>query len=229
MRKSLRFAVAAMALSLVAIATPAGAVTGSPPTPADDQVTVREGDFKAVNLLANDTDPDGDTLEICRFGTLPDALFVEQDGDQTYIGAERAGTFTFTYYACDLSYLSPATVTVTVQKPPPMFIHVHKSIHVGKIRVSNRGSYRFQFAYGSYKAKRADGMFYLRPHTSRLVAVQRHSLIWFAYNGHKQTFRLGILRGIQLPAGVTALSDGAPPKDGGFFRTAGRTGVRWSR
>jgi hypothetical protein len=244
MRKFWRGTVAATALSLVALAAPAGAVTGSPPVPQDDHYTVMAGDFKVLDVLANDTDPDGDALAVCRVRNVPRALIAEPDRDRILVGALNPGTYTFTYYACDYSYLAPAKVTITVKAPPKMFLTVRKSTHPGMIRVANRGKSRFQFMFGSYKERKPDRSFVVKAHSSQLVAVRRTSLVWVAFNPKFLTFRSGIIRGIKLPRGTHELPPGAPPKSGSTsgstsggvvvglprmsdFRIGGRTGFRW--
>lgn len=229
----LRGVVAATALTTALLTAttgaPAHAVTGSPPTPAADHVTMRAGGMREVDLIANDTDPDGDALQVCRIGHVPSSLFVESEGGtQVFVMATRAGTYTFTYYACDLSYLAPATVTVTVKPRPKMYLLVRKAVRPGMLRVANHGSFRIDFAFGSYKADKADGQRVLRAHTSMLVPVRRHSLVWVAV-GRNGAFRLGIVRGIALPAGVDALPAGAPPKGASLAGrwAAQHTALRW--
>jgi hypothetical protein len=228
MRKYLRGVVAATALSLVALTAPADATTGAPPTPKGDHYTLTAGDFRVLDVLANDTDPDGDKLAVCRVRNVPRGLIAESDQDRVLLGAFNPGTYTFTYYACDYSYLAPATVTVTVNPAPKMYLVVRKSEHPGMLRVANRGKFRFQFMFGSYKEDKPDRAFMVKAHSSQLVPVRRTSLIWVAVNPRFLSFRTGIIRGIELPPGTHELPPGAPPKGTSVFRTAGRAGFRWT-
>ena len=50
------------------------AATGSPPVTTPDHVALRAGDGMEVDVTANDKDPDGDQLEVCRLGDVPRAL-----------------------------------------------------------------------------------------------------------------------------------------------------------
>ena len=227
-----RGVVAATALSMVALAAPAGAVTGaatgSPPVTQDDHVSLVAGDVVKASLLANDSDPDGDDLAICRIRNVPRALLVENAGGGVFLGATRPGTYTFTYYACDFSYLTPATVTVTVKPAPKMYLVVRKSTHAGMVRVGNRSDFRVHFAFGAYKRNKPDAEITVRAHTSRLVPVRRTSLIWVAFSDRYDTFRVGVIRGIALPPHVHPLPPGAPPKGTSLaFRAAARTGIAW--
>ncbi len=86
------------------------------PVAVNDSVTTAEDMGIAINVLANDSDPDGDTLTIGtvgmpRFGTVS----VPNGGSVTYTpAADFVGTDTFWYEACDEAVCSVAVVTVTV-------------------------------------------------------------------------------------------------------------------
>ncbi|SIT16926.1 Regulation of enolase protein 1, concanavalin A-like superfamily [Roseivivax lentus] len=99
-----------------------GANTG--PTAQDDAVAAMadtEVSINAADLLANDSDPENDTLVITGYtqptnGTLTDNL----DGTWTYTpGTGYVGDDTFTYSVSDGELTDSATVTVTVQAPSP--------------------------------------------------------------------------------------------------------------
>ena len=49
---------------------------GSPPETVDDVVRIYAGAGREVDPVANDTDPDGDDLALCRLGRVPRNLFV---------------------------------------------------------------------------------------------------------------------------------------------------------
>ncbi|GAB3856689.1 hypothetical protein GCM10028801_14070 [Nocardioides maradonensis] len=162
-------------------------------------------------MLANDSDPDGDSLAVCRLGPIPKNLIVENSDRSLFIVGLEPGTYSFTYYACDFSYLTPATVTVTVKAPPPMFAKVVKGERPGTLRVFNNGKFGFQFLWGSYKKRHADGRVSVPAHSSIRVRVRRVSVVWLAVNERNGAFKTGIIRGIHLPAGAHVLPPGAPP------------------
>lgn len=56
--------------------TQAHAAEGSAPVTAPDRLTVVQGGPGSVDVLANDTDADGDGLAVCRFGDQPQGLDV---------------------------------------------------------------------------------------------------------------------------------------------------------
>lgn len=92
-----------------------------PPDAIDDSVVTRENGSVTFDPKANDTDADGDSLEIVpgSIGTPSHGTAVlNADGTITYTPAARfAGTDTFTYNVKDPSGATdsvPATVTVTV-------------------------------------------------------------------------------------------------------------------
>lgn len=98
------------------------------------------GGVRKVPVLANDSDPDGDELEICRVGAVDRGLRVyeprpwyeedesfsldEVEGDLTVRVARgmAAGGLEATYYACDTTTLSPATLRVRVPRPRPVSV-----------------------------------------------------------------------------------------------------------
>jgi regulation of enolase protein 1 (concanavalin A-like superfamily) len=96
------------------------------PVAADDPgfATAQDTDLvftSATDLLANDSDPDGDAFSITSFtqpanGTLTDNL----DGTYTYTpDAGFNGEDSFTYTISDASLSDSATVSITVGTPPP--------------------------------------------------------------------------------------------------------------
>lgn len=82
------------------------------PVATDDSLTVEEDGSVLLDVLANDTDPDGGSLTIDSFGT-PQAGRI--DGDHYVPDANFEGVDTFTYSVMDdEGASSEATVTVTV-------------------------------------------------------------------------------------------------------------------
>ena len=118
-QRSLTALAAVAALLLTAPA--AHAATGSPPVTHPDTVTIHAGDGALIDPADNDSDPDGDSLQVCRLGPdVPRALsqsFVQGGGLVVSANRRARGTYTLTYYVCDSSYLTAGTITVHVGPP----------------------------------------------------------------------------------------------------------------
>ena len=86
------------------------------PVASDDAGTTSEGMPVALDVLANDADPEDDSLTVAAFtnGTNGD-VSLAPDGTMTYEPhADFTGTDTFTYEISDGRTIAAATVTITV-------------------------------------------------------------------------------------------------------------------
>jgi len=95
------------------------------PTPQDDAATVDEDDAVVVDVLGNDSDPDGDALTVVEAGApAHGTATVNEDGTVTYTpDADFAGEDSFVYTVCDGAIedgaaCASAVVTVTVEPSP---------------------------------------------------------------------------------------------------------------
>jgi len=183
----------------------AQAATGSPPVTAPDAVSVSQGNFAAVLPIKNDHDPDNDLLTICRLGTEHyKGLDVGYFGDEFDVQAgpnAKAGTYIFTYYTCDFSYLVPGTITVTVVDLPDL--KVTAVARPGTIRVKNPFDFKIRFLYGSFREGSPDGKLLIGPKDTVLIPVERTKIDWIAFN-RKGTLFLGQghVKGIKLSRGA---------------------------
>jgi hypothetical protein len=87
------------------------------PVVADDAAATQENKPVSVNVLANDSDPDGDALEIVALGVAPNGRVVaKKNGAVSYKPNQGfAGTDQFTYTVSDgHGHTATATVRVTV-------------------------------------------------------------------------------------------------------------------
>ncbi|MCV7367111.1 tandem-95 repeat protein [Mycolicibacterium duvalii] len=85
------------------------------PSAGDDSTTTAEDTPTVIDVLANDTDPDGDTLTISTVGTPSHGTAVVADGKITYTPAtDYHGDDTFTYTVSDGTATDTATVAVTI-------------------------------------------------------------------------------------------------------------------
>ncbi len=74
--------------------------------------------FTAADILANDTDVDGDVLQVSGVSTLTGLTFDTGTGEFTYTGAGG----TFTYQACDAATPSLCSAAATVTLPTSMAV-----------------------------------------------------------------------------------------------------------
>jgi hypothetical protein len=153
-----RLTVLAGAVALL-LGTPAAyAATGSPPVTNPDHTSLRAGEGVVLDVTANDLDPDGEQLEVCRLGPLPRRLsesYIE-DGDLVVVASRKGeGSYEVTYYACDSSYLTAGTVSVTVRPPAPTFdIIPVGDAPPGRIRLVN--TYKNQTFHCQWQALDSD-------------------------------------------------------------------------
>jgi hypothetical protein len=175
-----RLTVLAGAVALVLASPAAYAATGSPPVTTPDHVTMRAGEGSVVDVTANDSDPDGDQLEVCRVGPFPRAVaaFV-QDGELIVLPSRRAhGTYTLTYYACDDSYLTAGTLTVKVRPPAPTLdIIPVGDAPPGRIRLVN--TYRHQTFHCQWQgldSDKVEGKATVKPHSTVVIQVHEAQL-----------------------------------------------------
>jgi hypothetical protein len=205
--------------------SPAQAATGSPPTTAPDTVSVYQGNFVAVFPVKNDHDPDNDLLTICRLGTEHyKGIDAGNFGDEFDVGTSpnvKPGSYTFTYYTCDYSYLVPGTITVNVVKLPEIKV---TPAGRGQIKVKNPFDFKIRFLYGSFAEGSPDAKVLIGPKATAILPVQREKIDWVAYNRKGTLFcGTGHLKGISLraagrhPAGPVSLS----PKLAQAWRAAG--------
>ena len=190
----------------------AQAVTGSPPVATPDSGELYPGNAVFLQPVNNDSDPDNDQLTICRLGTEHyKGLAADFSGNDFAVFSRlrvRPGTYTFTYYVCDYSYLTAGTITITVKEPPN--IKVKKLANrPGKLRVTNPADFKIRFLYGSFKEDRPDGRVLIDKHDSVVITVHRTRIDWIAFNRKGDIFLgTGHVLGIELPGGDRAPADG---------------------
>ncbi len=100
-----------------ATATVIVTLSNEAPTAVDDSATIDEEPVVIIDVLANDTDPDGDTLTIESVGQATNGSVTNRATDVTYTpNPGFTGTDTFTYTIND-GYDGVASATVTVTLP----------------------------------------------------------------------------------------------------------------
>ena len=215
MTRVLRQWTAGCALALVAgtalTAGPAEAATGSPPVTQPDSGATFAGNVLIAPVLANDSDPDGDELAICRIGDSPSKNLepIIDGGNLVILTAARAkpGSYTFTYYACDFSYLTAGTLTVTI-KPEPEIKVKKLPGRPGKLKVKNPADFRIQFLFGSFRADAPDGEIQIKKKSSQVITVRRHKIGWIAFSNSGEFLKIGRVKNIKLPPGTQPPAEG---------------------
>jgi hypothetical protein len=187
---------ASLILGVVAATPPSYAVTGSPPVTIADRVTVRAGGFDEVDVTGNDTDPDGDELQVCRLDAPPRALrgsSVSAGRLVVTAGPKARGSYTLTYYACDRSYLTAGTLTVQVRPPAPTLTVEPLAGLPGKVRIHNTYKNRtFRCTWRGLGADRDEGHVTVKPRSSVVVRVRAAS-VEFDCTGGNASYGFGFV------------------------------------
>lgn len=206
LRRSLASVLLATTAGLAALPLPAAqAATGSAPVTAPDSVTVYAGGTATIEPAANDTDPDGDDVTVCRIGQDPTGKvlgLVDPETGTVFVVTRprlKPGSYTLTYYACDFSYLTPGTITVTVERAPRIKA-VAVASRPGLVRFTNPADFAVTILWGSRSENQPDGRVRLPAGESRTVRVHHERLVWIATNVRKGFFTLGRVA-VELPRG----------------------------
>ena len=183
----------------------ADAATDAPVT-APDKATVWSGSAALVDAVANDSDPQGDPLAVCRVAQSPyrNVELAVEGGQLIAFASSRAkaGTYELTYYACDFEYLTPGTVTVTVKKAKRVRV-TRIDGRPGKLKVANPNSRNVVVMWGSIEEDEPDGTLRLGAHKAQVITVTRTRIFWIAFFPKEMVFvGAGFVRGIELPERV---------------------------
>ena len=161
-----------------------------------------------VNVLLNDSDPNGDPLTVCDYEVPVDAeISVAQRGDTTFaIGARpnTSTTYDITYYACDGAHRTPGTLRVVVVRVEP--IQATVLARPGMVRFSNINTADVPLGVdygkaggGTRIAVRDRRLRYMKPGESTTVRVSRHRIAYHGYGQGGLFGGRGVLSGIDLP------------------------------
>ena len=115
-----RILITCVALLTAGMAPPASA-SGEPPVATDDSMTATQDESSTTNVLANDTDPEGDALTVTdNTGSAEGGqVDCETDGDCTYTdpGGPCPFSDSFTYTVSDGTGTDTGSVEIDVQCP----------------------------------------------------------------------------------------------------------------
>ena len=191
-----------LAAALVVLPLSASVSDAADPTPnaapvaVEDHVTVPRILWNQnVRVLANDTDPDGDALQICRIDAPDDStLSVHIWSDQGWPGWKEIqpgatklmveqddllepGSYDVRYYACDQSHLSPATLTVDVAPISATAVDGQPNV----VRFSNPIDRGILVDWWSSQDHHDHGSFNLASGSSLDVQVEHTRIAWAAF------------------------------------------------
>lgn len=205
-RRTATLTLLGLVASSAAILATAGTARAAEPVVVGDAVSGYAGAIVEVTPLANDSDPDGDDLAVCRVADSPykKVTFFEVD-DQVVLFLDpriKSGTYTFTYYACDFETLVAGTITLTVKKAPKIKAKALPG-RPGMIKVTNPAGFRIVFLYGSFKNENPDGVVKIARNSAVTFRVRRTTIDWVAYAPRNGFSAMGHVRGIKLPPGTT--------------------------
>jgi hypothetical protein len=171
------------ALTLALLPAPAAGLSAPPVTAPDGPVVVYPGQLRSVDVLANDADPDGDELAICRLGrSRQGGVSVSPYADGLDVLADRRarpGSYTFTYYACDFGSLTPGTVTVEVRALPRVDV---RAVRPGVVKVWNHAEFPIRFLHGDLALEGPDGVVRIAAGDRRNVRVARPVVDWMVFD-----------------------------------------------
>ena len=196
------------------VAVPAHAAEPDPAAPVvvDDAVSAWPGGTAEVDVLANDSDPGGDDLALCRMppletgpGAAPPVTIVDESifggpvGTIAVQTSPRAhGTYVLDYYVCNHTRLSPAHLTVTVRPTEPVDVVPGRRDHV---RVTNHNDRSVVFAAFTRDTCDLDTIRRVGAHRTRSITVHHRSLQWMAVIGGQRSSGIadhGRVSGIEL-------------------------------
>jgi hypothetical protein len=191
-RLSTLVSVTAIGLSVASPATADGAAL---PVVVADTVSLYPGQVTQVNVLANDSSPTGDTLDVCRFPetdfddltgvdavAVPvPALFDGKAGD-LMVGLVHGGTHVIDYFVCDHTHLVPAQLTLTGRPVAPVNVRKVPG-KPGRLSVQNTNDAPVTFVYSDPRRTRPLGRVRIAAGDTRTVTVSRPVVRWVAEIG----------------------------------------------
>lgn len=193
-----------LATVLLGLATVAASTTGAvsaaetPPRPSSapvtqpDRLAIWAGGRGTVDAAANDSDPDGDRVEVCRIGRLPRGVdaYIDDAGELGIAARPRLArsTVRVTYFACDRERLTPGVVTVRVRREPRVSVR-YTSPRRTAVRVVNAAPFPVMLHLHEYGDGLTDEgrsrLLRVEARTQRAVPVEG-PFFWSAYNQREQ-------------------------------------------
>jgi hypothetical protein len=167
---------------------PTDPTTVEPPTPKTDTLHWWSGSWDRVPVTRNDTDPQGQHVDVCRLSPEADAPSLRSvltpsviDGQLDVGTARRAtGTLLLPYYVCNSGRLAPALLRlVLVQAKPLQVTRLADDPH--QVRVHNPNPARVTYVIGR---PHVDLLWdRIGPHATKIVRVSLSARHWEGFIG----------------------------------------------
>ncbi|GAA4364967.1 Ig-like domain-containing protein [Nocardioides caricicola] len=200
---TLRSLTAAALAAAVLAATPvapthADEVDPLAPVVVDDEITMWPGERTEIDVIANDSDPNGDDLALCR---VPSVYGPDGEEDRPVVIYDRSwllgppgvlqvatdrlaeGTHVLEYYVCNHTRLTLAHLTVTIRPVQP--VDVVPDRVPDRILVTNHNDQTIRFLATDRTGCKVDVRARVAAGETRSFAVRRHSLDWVAFIGQR--------------------------------------------
>lgn len=210
-------AIAAL-VALGLLATPAQALEVDPEAPVvvDDAVLLWPGESRFVDVVANDTDPGGDDLAVCRVSAPEgphDSVYAfdagmfsgDLTGTLSVQASSRArGEHVLDYYVCNHTHLTPARLTVTIREVQP--VDVVPAAEPDRILVTNHNERRITFITINPRNCDLEAIRRVGAGATATVRVHFPRVPWVALIGNSGIADQGTVRGVEMSE---------PPKQSG--------------
>lgn len=174
-----------------------------PPVAVDDAYTWYAGGGGPLDVLANDSDPQGAELAVCKVKSDESSeVGVAEllDGQViAFTSTEPTGDLVFRYYACNDEFLTPATVTIAFKQAKPLRVHKVAG-RPGRLEVRNPNDHAARFLWGSHRGP--VGIVHIPAAGSRIVRVSTPRIMWVGLIGRENGYAGdGRIRNIDVPDG----------------------------
>jgi hypothetical protein len=182
------------------------------PVVVNDSISLYPGQEGRIDVLANDTDPAGDDLALCRVpgldlfenGHFPKVLVLDESifggpvgtlALQAMPGAR--GTHAVDYYVCNHTRLTPATLTVTIRPVQPVDVAKVPG-RPGRLQVTNHNDRAITFMPAPPGPCLFGTMGRVGAGQTRTFRVNQHTIRWTAQIGRGGIADHGTVRHIKL-------------------------------
>ncbi|MFC6345125.1 hypothetical protein ACFP8W_24290, partial [Nocardioides hankookensis] len=212
-------ATASVALTLAAPGAQALDLATDAPVVTNDSIEVYPFGMAVIDVLANDVDPgdpDGSQLALCRLpavdldsisnpSDLPPVVAGDAAGflgpeDSMMVLAMRgrlAQPVVVDYYVCNTTYLTPATLTVTMRTTEPVTVHKVPG-KPGRLRVTNHNDKQVRWMWFG---RHGGGGGSVPAHATRTMRVHTATVRWMAMIGGAYNSGLadrGVVRNVKI-------------------------------